>query len=126
MGRNNPEHLLRLLLRAKAAEAILDECKLTHDGARHLSAVNQQVCVLATLCAVATLHPRFRHPTLRPYRSVMYAGLGLSAVVFVVHGVLLHGWEVQNRRMSIDWMILMALFNLVGAVTYAVRVRVHS
>ena len=80
------------------------------------------VSILAILCIVATLHPRFRHPTLRPYRAAMYAGLGLSAVVFVVHGILLHGWTVQNRRMSVDWMGLMALFNLTGAVIYAARV----
>lgn len=80
------------------------------------------VSFLATLCVVATLHPRFRHPTLRPYRAAMYAGLGLSAVVFVIHGVLLHGWTLQNRRMSLDWMGLMAFFNLTGAVIYAARV----
>ena len=80
------------------------------------------VSVLATLCVVATLHPRFRHPTIRPYRAAMYAGLGLSALVFVVHGVLLYGWTVQNQRMSLDWMGLMALLNLIGAVTYASRV----
>lgn len=80
------------------------------------------VSVLASLCVVATLHPKFRHPTIRPYRAAMYAGLGLSAVVFVVHGILLHGWTVQNQRMSLDWMGLMALFNLIGAVTYAARI----
>lgn len=52
----------------------------------------------------------------------MYAGLGLSAVVFVVHGILLHGWTVQKRRMSSDWMGLTAFFNLMGAVIYAARV----
>ena len=80
------------------------------------------VSFLATLCVVATLHPRFRHPSIRPYRAAMYAGLGLSAVVFVVHGILLHGWAVQNQRMSLNWMGLMALFNLTGAVIYAARV----
>ena len=53
----------------------------------------------------------------------MYAGLGLSAIVFVVHGILLNGWTEQNRRMSLDWMGLMAFFNLTGAVIYAARVR---
>lgn len=81
-----------------------------------------QVSVLATLWIFATLHSRFWHPTIRPYRAAMYAGLGLSAVVFVIHGILLHGWEVQNRRMSLDWIGLMALFNLVGVVVYAARV----
>lgn len=52
----------------------------------------------------------------------MYASLGLSAITFVVHGVLLHGWKVQNQRMSLDWMMLMAIFNLAGAATYAARV----
>lgn len=52
----------------------------------------------------------------------MYAGLGLSAVVFVIHGILLHGWEIQCQRMSIDWMGSMAFFNLTGAVVYAARV----
>ena len=80
------------------------------------------VSILAAFCVVATLHPRFRHPSIRPYRAAMYAGLGLSAVVFVVHGILLHGWTIQNQRMSLDWMGLMALFNLTGAVIYAARV----
>ena len=56
----------------------------------------------------------------------MYAGLGISAVVFVVHGLILYGWQTQNRRMSLDWMALMALFNLAGAFTYAVRVGPHD
>lgn len=52
----------------------------------------------------------------------MYACLGLSAIVFVIHGLFLHGWNMQNQRMSLDWMMLMAFFNLAGAVTYASRV----
>lgn len=80
------------------------------------------VSVLAVLCIIATLHPKFRHPTIRPYRAVMYAALGLSAVLFVVHGVILHGWELQNRRMSLWWMALMAFLNLAGATCYAIRV----
>ncbi|CAL8576031.1 hypothetical protein XPA_001923 [Xanthoria parietina] len=80
------------------------------------------VSVLASLCIIATLHPNFRHPTFRPYRAAMYAGLGLSAVIFVIHGILLHGWSLQNQRMSLDWMALMATFNLVGATVYAARI----
>lgn len=80
------------------------------------------VSVLASACVVATLHPNFRHPTFRPYRAAMYAGLGLSAVVFIVHGILLHGFSIQNQRMSLDWMALMAILNLVGATIYAARV----
>ena len=52
----------------------------------------------------------------------MYACLGLSAVVFVTHGLILHGWSVQTKRMSLDRMGLMALLNLTGAYAYAARV----
>lgn len=53
----------------------------------------------------------------------MYASLGLSALVFVVHGLVLYGWEVQRQRMGLGWMGLMAGLNLTGAVVYATRVR---
>lgn len=52
----------------------------------------------------------------------MYASLGLSAIVFILHGIFLYGWTVQNQRMSLDWMILMACLNLVGGGIYAARV----
>jgi len=52
----------------------------------------------------------------------MYSGLGLSAIVFIIHGLVLHGWELQNRRMSLGWMGLMGALNLIGAVAYAARV----
>ena len=52
----------------------------------------------------------------------MYAFLGLSAIVFIIHGIVLYGWETQRKRMSLDRMGLMAVLNLVGACTYAGRV----
>jgi adiponectin receptor len=52
----------------------------------------------------------------------MYTGLGLSAVMFIIHGLIIHGWETQFHRMSLGWMGLMAILNLIGAATYAARV----
>ena len=52
----------------------------------------------------------------------MYAGLGFAALFFVSHGLWLHGFAVQNKRMALDWMLLMAAFNVFGAVAYALRV----
>lgn len=84
----------------------------------------KQVTILAAACSVATLHPKFRHSSLRPYRAAMYAGLGLSAIVFIIHGLTIHGWDIQNRRMSLSYMALMGTFNLVGAAIYAARVSI--
>ena len=53
----------------------------------------------------------------------MYTGLGLSAVVFILHRIFLYSCPVQNRRMSLDWMLLMATLNLAGAGFYVARVR---
>lgn len=56
----------------------------------------------------------------------MYAGLGFSAVIFITHGLIIHGWEVQKHRMSLEWMALMGGLNVTGAVAYACRVRLLS
>jgi len=52
----------------------------------------------------------------------MYAGLGLSAIVFIIHGLLIYGWEIQGQRMTLKYMGLMGALNLIGAATYAARV----
>ena len=80
------------------------------------------VSLLAIACVIATFNSRFRHPNLRPYRALMYTCPGFSALGFVAHGLLLHGWETQNRRMSLNWMGLMMMLNLIGALAYVVRV----
>lgn len=78
---------------------------------------------MAIACALTTVHPSFRRPSIRPYRAAMYAGLGLSALVFTMHGILIYGWQTQMGRMSLDRMVLMATVNLIGASVYVARVR---
>jgi adiponectin receptor len=73
-------------------------------------------------CALFTMHPRFSQRRFRPCRLATYTGIALTAVVFVIHSVLLHGWSVQNKRMALDWMGWMALLNGIGAVVYVSRV----
>lgn len=81
------------------------------------------VSVLAAGCVYATLHPTFRRPKYRPYRAVMYAGLGLSFIIPIIHGIVKFGWETQLWRMSLDWMAAMTTLNLTGGALYAMRVR---
>ncbi|UNI19528.1 hypothetical protein JDV02_005710 [Purpureocillium takamizusanense] len=76
----------------------------------------------ALCCAVFTLSPRFGSPQFRHWRASFYAAFGLSSVVFVAHGLTLHGWELQKTRMSLIWMVWMATANLTGAAIYAARV----
>ncbi|TGO33529.1 hypothetical protein BHYA_0241g00020 [Botrytis hyacinthi] len=80
------------------------------------------ISLSAAACAVTTLHPKFRHSAFRPYRAIMYSCLGLSSITFIIHGLMLYGYETQNWRMSLDWMGIMAGFNLFGAFAYAARI----
>ena len=77
--------------------------------------------LLALGCVITTMHPRFCSPSFRAYRAVMYTGLGCTAVLFVAHGLTVHGFAVQERRMALKWMLIMASFNLFGAAAYAIR-----
>ncbi|KAF2112926.1 hemolysin-III related-domain-containing protein, partial [Lophiotrema nucula] len=80
------------------------------------------VSVLAALCVYATLHPAFRRPKYRPYRTIMYSGLGLSFIIPIIHGIVRFGWETQLWKMSLDWMAVMTAFNLTGGILYAMRI----
>jgi adiponectin receptor len=53
---------------------------------------------------------------------MFYAGFGLSSLIFIVHGIIVIGWEAQKARMSLIWMSWMAAANLTGAAVYAARV----
>jgi adiponectin receptor len=69
-----------------------------------------------------TLHPHFASPAFRHWRACFYAGFGFSSIIFVIHGLLLFGWQVQKARMSLVYMGWMATANITGALIYAARV----
>jgi adiponectin receptor len=73
-------------------------------------------------CIVFTMNPRFCLPRFRKYRAALYTGLGLAALLFVGHGIMLHGIAIQEKRMALKWMVAMATFNLLGAAAYAARI----
>lgn len=83
-----------------------------------------QVTISAAGCIVFTLNPQFLGPAFRKYRALTYASFGLSALMFMTHGILLYGFAVQKKRLAHEWMILMGALNIIGACFYASRVRV--
>ncbi|KAF2151794.1 mPR-typeG-protein-coupled receptor [Myriangium duriaei CBS 260.36] len=72
-------------------------------------------------CVFFTLHPKFSNPAFRELRTTMYASLGLFAATFILHSIYLYGYAEQRKRLSLGWMLLMAVSNLVGAAFYALR-----
>ncbi|RGP70871.1 pho36-regulatory role in lipid and phosphate metabolism [Fusarium longipes] len=79
------------------------------------------ICILGIGCALASWVERFRTPTWRPYRTMMFIGLGLSGVVPVIHGAFIYGFKGLEDRMSLSWVILHGAMYIFGAVLYAVR-----
>lgn len=97
--------------------------RLSHSSIESIrQADGLQVSCSATGCILFTLDPRFLGPTFRKYRALMYTCFGLSAILFMTHSILLYGFAVQRKRLAIEWMALMGLLNLLGAVFYASRV----
>jgi adiponectin receptor len=80
------------------------------------------VSILAIVCTIATLTPKFRHPTLRLYLTTIYTFLGLSAIVFITYGIIIHGWEIQNYRISLTYILITAMLNLLGTIVYTARI----
>lgn len=119
------DHLLRLHLQLIPPEAILGHVKSSFisQPPSLVIVLTKQTTTTAAGCGVVTVNPIFITSKLRPWRASFYAGFGLFSIIFVFHGLYLHGWEMQNARMSLTYMLWMAVSNLTGAALYAARVR---
>lgn len=63
---------------------------------------------------------RFRTPQWRPYRAMMFVGLGASGVLPVCHALSIYGYQALNQQMGLNWVLLQGFLYIAGAVLYAV------
>lgn len=94
----------------------------TYDTSLVTVLISLQSSASATGCITFILGPLFIQPAYRNLRALTYLSLGLFAIVFILHGIYLHGFALQRRRLSLEWMGLMALLNFLGCAAYAFRV----
>lgn len=80
-----------------------------------------QICILGLGCLAVSWVEHFRSPAWRPYRALMFVGLGLSGVVPVVHAVGEDGFAALDERMGLKWVMLQGAMYIFGAFIYAVR-----
>lgn len=80
------------------------------------------ICGLGLICSYMSLDTRFRTPEWRPFRAGMFVGMGLSAVVPVIHGLIAFGPTELNGRIGLSWLVTQGLLYIVGAGIYAARV----
>jgi adiponectin receptor len=52
----------------------------------------------------------------------MYILLGLSAMVFITHRLIIYGWEIQNHRISLNYILIITMLNLLKAAIYTARI----
>ncbi|CZT15802.1 related to membrane proteins, contain hemolysin III domain [Ramularia collo-cygni] len=71
---------------------------------------------------VVVLYPKFRTPEWRPVRALMFVLMGLSAVVPVIHGLQMYGYEQLERQMGLSWLVGQGVMYITGAAIYAARV----
>ncbi|KAI0456612.1 hemolysin-III channel protein Izh2 [Xylaria acuta] len=86
-----------------------------------MSAYLYGIFLLGFGCGVVSWVERFRTPGWRPFRALMFVGLGVSGVVPVLHGLRLYGYQSLNERMGLDWVLLQGGLYIFGAFLYAVR-----
>ncbi|KAI0468657.1 hemolysin-III channel protein Izh2 [Xylaria cf. heliscus] len=86
-----------------------------------MSAYLYSIFVLGFGCGIVSWVERFRTPLWRPYRALMFVGLGVSGVVPVLHGLRLYGYQSLNERMGLNWVLLQGALYIFGAFLYAVR-----
>lgn len=78
---------------------------------------------LAVCCSVFTFQPKFNEPHLRPLRAATFGMLALSTFIPVIHGIARYGYDIQNQRLALQWVLATLVLNTTGAAAYAFKVR---
>ncbi|KAL1853537.1 hypothetical protein VTK73DRAFT_9004 [Phialemonium thermophilum] len=79
------------------------------------------IVLLGLCCLVVSWFDHFRTPAWRPYRALIFVGLGLSGVVPVIHGMGIYGIAALDERMGLRWVVLQGALYIFGAFLYAIR-----
>ena len=82
----------------------------------------EKISSLGVVCSIFTFTPTFQSPFVRPLRASLFGGFALSTLTPVIHGIVLHGWDQQDYRVSLNYLLGTLAFNTAGAVAYAAKV----
>ncbi|KAH6635625.1 hemolysin-III related-domain-containing protein [Chaetomium sp. MPI-SDFR-AT-0129] len=79
------------------------------------------IVLLGSGCLVVSWFEHFRTPAWRPYRALMFVGLGMSGVVPILHALEFYGFSELDNRMGLSWILLEGCLYTFGAFLYAAR-----
>ncbi|KIW92897.1 uncharacterized protein Z519_06746 [Cladophialophora bantiana CBS 173.52] len=80
------------------------------------------ICTLGVACTTTSILPRFRTPAWRPYRALMFVGMGISAVFPVFDGLRAFGLGDMEKQIGLSWLVLQGALYILGAGLYAARI----
>ncbi|KAK5194018.1 hypothetical protein LTR72_005578 [Exophiala xenobiotica] len=75
---------------------------------------------LGIACTAVSVLPKFRTPAWRPYRALMFVGMGISALFPVLDGLRTFGLQAMEKQMGLWWVVLQGALYIFGAGLYAV------
>ncbi|KAK3352795.1 hemolysin-III related-domain-containing protein [Lasiosphaeria hispida] len=84
-----------------------------------LTIYTSAILALGCACLTVSWFDHFRTPAWRPYRALMFTGLGLSGVVPIFHGMSLYSYSQLNSMMGLNWIVLEGFLYIFGAFLYA-------
>lgn len=76
---------------------------------------------LGLICVLVSCLNKFAEPAYRPIRAVLFAALGLSAVVPATHAVIVHGFSTLWNDYYLGALALMGFLYLFGAYLFATQ-----
>ncbi|KAK1759180.1 hemolysin-III related-domain-containing protein [Echria macrotheca] len=80
------------------------------------------IFLLGLGCLAVCWLDHFRTPAWRPYRALMFVGLGLSGVVPILQMLATeYSYQQLNAMMGLNWVILQGALYIFGAFLYAAR-----
>lgn len=78
-----------------------------------------QITTIGAATMIVVLYPKFRTPEWRPVRAFMFVAMGLSAVVPVLHGLQMFGYEQMEKQIGLSWLVGQGVLYIAGAAIYA-------
>lgn len=79
-------------------------------------------CVLAILCSMVVMHEKFNVAKYRPLRAGFFATFGLSGIIPLATGFYIFGFHGVLQRINLTFVLWEALFYIVGATLYGLRI----
>ncbi|CAG8583481.1 11084_t:CDS:2 [Racocetra persica] len=70
----------------------------------------------------SALANKFRTPEFRWFRTGLFISMGLSAIIPLIHALIIYGVELSVNVISLNWMVVMGAFYITGALIYGARI----